>query len=281
MPSVIVPAHNEATVIRACLDSLLKQTGVDRIIVACNGCTDTTATIVQQEYPQVICLDLATPSKVNALNEAEKHVLSWPVFYIDADTQLSVGAIEKITKVMAQGKLLLAAPEPVIDTSHSSWLVKHYYKVWLSLPYIREGVVATCSFVISAEGRQRFTSFPNVINDDGFVRCQFAADERANVPGTQVFITAPQNIKSLIKIKTRARLGNLQLASAKLCTKAQEKPYSQIMRAKLFSKDFFSVSIYLAIATLIRLRAKQQLKHLASYRWETDHSSRQTNLTKS
>lgn len=276
MPSVIVPAHNEATVIRACLDSLLNQTGVDRIIVACNGCTDTTAAIVQQEYPQVICLDIAKPSKVNALNEAEKHVLSWPVFYIDADTKLSTGAIEKITEVMAQGKLLLAAPEPVIDTSHSSWLVKQYYKVWLSLPYIREGVVATCSFVISAEGRKRFINFPNVINDDGFVRCQFSPNERGNVPGTQVFITAPKNIKSLIKIKTRARLGNMQLAAANLCTKAQEKPYSQIMRAKLLSKDFFSVSLYIGIATVIRLRAKQQLKHLASYRWETDHSSRQT-----
>lgn len=276
MPSVIVPAHNEATVIRACLDSLLKQTGVDRIIVACNGCTDTTVTIVQQEYPQVVCLDIATPSKVNALNEAEKHVLSWPVFYIDADTKLSDGAIEKITKVMAQGKLLLAAPEPVIDTSRSSWLVKQYYKVWLSLPYIREGVVATCSFVISAQGRNRFINFPNVINDDGFVRCQFSAEERGNVSGTQVFITAPKNIKSLIKIKTRARLGNMQLATANLCTQTQAKPYSQIMRSKLFSKDFFSVSIYLAIATLIRLRAQQQLKHLSNYRWETDHTSRQT-----
>lgn len=275
MPSIIVPAHNEATVIRACLDSLLQQPGVDRIIVACNGCTDTTAAIVQQEYPQVLCLDIATPSKVNALNEAEKHVLSWPVFYIDADTKLSAGAIEKITAVMAQGPLLLAAPEPVIDTSRSSWLVKQYYQVWLSLPYIREGVVATCSFVISAEGRKRFSNFPNVINDDGFVRCQFAPDERGNVSDTQVFITAPQNLKSLIKIKTRARLGNMQLAAANLCTRSQDKPYSQIMRAKLFSKDFFSVSIYIAIATLIRLRAKQQLKHLSSYRWETDHSSRQ------
>jgi len=154
--------------------------------------------------------------------------------------------------------------------------VKQYYQVWLSLPYIPvKGVVATCSFVISAEGRKRFSNFPNVVNDDGFVRCQFAPDERGNVSGTQVFITAPQNLKSLIKIKTRARLGNMQLAAANLCTRSQDKPYSQIMRAKLFSKDFFSVSIYIAIATLIRLRAKQQLKHLSSYRWETDHSSRQ------
>lgn len=275
MPSIIVPAHNEATVIRACLDSLLKQAGVDRIIVACNGCTDNTAAIVQQEYPQVVCLDLPTPSKVNALNEAEKQVVSWPVFYIDADTRLSEGAVQTITAVMSQGQLLLAAPEPVIDTTHSSWLVQQYYKVWLSLPYIQEGVVATCSFVISAAGRQRFTQFPKVINDDGFVRCQFAAHERGNVRGTQVFIKAPQNLKSLIKIKTRARLGNMQLAAAKLCTKVQEKPYSQIMRTRLFSKDFLAVSIYLMIASLIRLRAKQQFKHLANYRWETDHSSRQ------
>lgn len=275
MPSIIVPAHNEATVIRACLDSLLKQAGVDRIIVACNGCTDNTAAIVQQEYPQVVCLDLPTPSKVNALNEAEKQVVSWPVFYIDADTRLSEGAVQTITAVMSQGQLLLAAPEPVIDTTRSSWLVQQYYKVWLSLPYIQEGVVATCSFVISAAGRQRFTQFPKVINDDGFVRCQFAAHERGNVRGTQVFIKAPQNLKSLIKIKTRARLGNMQLAAAKLCTKAQEKPYSQIMRTRLFSKDFLAVSIYLMIASLIRLRAKQQFKHLANYRWETDHSSRQ------
>ena len=276
MPSIIVPAHNEATVIRACLDSLLKQAGVDRIIVACNGCTDNTAAIVQQEYPQVICLDLPTPSKVNALNEAEKQVVAWPVFYIDADTKLSAGAVQTITEVMSQGSLLLAAPEPVLDTSRSSWLVQQYYKVWLSLPYIREGVVATCSFVLSATGRQRFTQFPQVINDDGFVRCQFAAHERGNVSGTQVFIQAPHNLKSLIKIKTRARLGNLQLAAANLCTQAQEKPYSHIMRTRLFSKDFLAVGIYLLIASLIRLRAKQQFKHLANYRWETDHSSRQT-----
>ncbi|HPY41404.1 MAG TPA: glycosyl transferase family 2, partial [Thiolinea sp.] len=213
------------------------------------------------------------------LNEAEKQVLSWPVFYIDADTQLSAGAVQAITNTMAQGQLLLAAPEPIINTAHSSWLVQQYYNVWLSLPYIREGVVATCSFVISAEGRKRFTQFPNVINDDGFVRCQFSPEERGNVTGTQVFITAPQTIKSLIKIKTRARLGNMQLAAAKLCTKPQEKPYSQIMRDKLFSKDFIAVSIYIAIATIIRIRAKQQLKHLANYRWETDHTSRQSQIS--
>lgn len=277
MATVIVPAHNEASVIRRCLDSLIGQAGLKTLIVACNGCTDDTAKIVRNEYPQAICLDIATPSKVNALNEAERYVTDFPVFYIDADTQLSAGAVQTITTALADGTTLLAAPEPVINTSQSSWLVKQYYRTWLQLPYIQDGVVATCSYVISAQGRQRFTTFPAIINDDGFVRCQFKRNERRNIAGAQIFITAPRDIQSLIKIKTRARLGNMQLAAAKLCTCLEAKPYSSILRDKLFSRDAIPTIIYALIATFIRLRAARQYRHLQTYQWEKDQSSRTVN----
>ncbi|HPE59422.1 MAG: glycosyltransferase family 2 protein [Thiothrix sp.] len=275
MATVIIPAHNEASVIRRCLDSLSGQPGITRLIVACNGCSDNTADIVRTEYPNAVCLDIQTPSKVNALNEAEKHVADWPVFYIDADTRLSENTIETITDAMADSGLLLAAPEPEIDVSHSSWPVRQYYRVWLSLPYIRDGVVATCSYVISEQGRQRFTNFPPIINDDGYVRCQFDAAERGNIPGTRIHITAPGNLRSLIKIKTRARLGNMELAAKKLCSRPEHKPYSRILRARLFSRDFIPVTCYILISLAIRLRARNQFKTLASYRWETDQTSRQ------
>ncbi len=275
MATVIVPAHNEASVIRRCLDSIIGQEGLDTLIVACNGCTDDTAAIVRKEYPQAICLDITTPSKVNALNEAEKHIRSWPVFYIDADTRLSANTIADISNAMQDGFTLLAAPEPVIDTTQSSWLVKQFYHVWLQLPYIRDGVVATCSYVISETGHQRFTHFPNIINDDGFVRCQFDRTERRNIPGTQVFITAPHNLASLIKIKTRARLGNMQLAASGLCTCKEQKPYSRILRDRLLSKEFIAVLSYLAIVTVIRLRAAWQYRNVSTYRWEKDQTSRQ------
>ena len=125
----------------------------------------------------------------------------------------------------------------MIDTSRSSWIVRQYYRIWLQLPYIRDGVVATCSYVITQAGRERFTEFPAVINDDGFVRCQFERQERGNIAGAHIFITAPQDLNSLIKIKTRARLGNMQLAAAKLCTQAEKKPYSSIMLDKLLSRE--------------------------------------------
>ena len=276
MASVIVPAHNEANVIRTCLDSLVNQPGLDTLIVACNGCTDDTAAIVQHEYPQAICLDIALPSKVNALNEAEKYITSWPVFYIDADTRLSPNAIEVITQALAEGKTLLAAPEPVIDTRHSSWWVKQYYRTWLQLPYIREGVVATCSYVITEQGHERFERFPEVINDDGFVRCLFSREERRNIPSAQIFITAPKDLASLIKIKTRARLGNMQLAALKQCKRFDQKPYGRIMQERLLSKEFIPVLVYLFIATAIRMRAAKQFQNLQSYIWEKDQTSRQT-----
>ncbi|HRJ54346.1 MAG TPA: glycosyltransferase [Candidatus Thiothrix moscowensis] len=274
MASVIVPAHNEATVIRRCLDSLMDQPGLDTLIVACNGCSDNTAEIVRNEYPQAICLDIAKPSKVNALNEAEKHITSWPVFYIDADTRLSANAIQTIVTGMKNGETLLAAPEPVIDTSRSSWFVRQFYHIWLQLPYIREGVVATCSYVVSEAGHQRFARFPEVINDDGFVRCQFARHERRNIAGAQIFIAAPHTLTSLIKIKTRARLGNMQLATSGLCSQTEQKPYSSILRNKLFSRDFIPASVYLSITLFIRLRATWQYRNLRNYRWETDSTSR-------
>lgn len=275
MATVIVPAHNEANVIRRCLDSLVNQPGLDRIIVACNGCTDNTVQIVQQYYPQVVCLDLSVPSKVYALNEAEKQVISWPVFYIDADVALSDGAVAQVAAGMQERKLLLAAPQPEIDVSHSPWIVRQFYKTWLRLPYIREGVIATCSFVISEEGRKRFDVFPDVISDDGFVRSHFYAHELGNIETARVFVSAPRTVRSLIKIKSRARLGNMELKARKLGLDKPAPHYGSVLPSLLLSRHCVSACVYIVLVFLFRLRAQQQFQNLDNYQWEVDHSSRQ------
>jgi len=278
MPTIIVPAHNEESVIEACLDSIIRQDPIDHVIVACNGCTDNTVELVQKKYPDVVCLDIEKPSKTNALNVAEAKArelgVTYPIFYIDADTQLSSNAISHITNAMENSVTKLCAPTPIIDTSRSSWLVQTYYKVWLKLPYIAEGVIATCSFIVSEEGRKRFDIFADVIGDDGYIRCQFKNAEIANIEGAEIYIRAPKDIYSLIKIKTRARLGNMELIARKKCPIQEAKNYGNVMRSRLLSKEFFSTSIYIGIALIIRLRAKSQFKKIANYQWETDDSSR-------
>ncbi len=278
MATIIVPAHNEASVIEDCLNSIVNQTGIDHVIVACNGCSDDTVEIVKSKFPNTICLDIEKPSKTNALNVAEAKAkelgISYPIFYIDADTQISPNAIKHISDSMHNSNTLLSAPTPKIDTSQSSWLVKTYYKVWLKLPYIKEGVIATCSFIVSEEGRKRFDVFADVIGDDGFIRCHFKNKEIANIKGAEIYIRAPKNIYSLIKIKTRARLGNMELIERNKCPIQEAKSYGNVMRSKLLSKDFFATSIYIAIALVIRVRASAQFKKISTYQWETDDSSR-------
>lgn len=278
MATIIVPAHNESSVIEGCLNSIVNQKGIDHVIVACNGCSDNTVEIVKNKYPSTVCLDIEKPSKTNALNVAELKAkelgISYPIFYIDADTQLSPNAIEHITAAMHNSNTLLSAPTPNIDTNQSSWLVKTYYKVWLKLPYIKEGVIATCSFIVSEEGRKRFDVFADVIGDDGFIRCHFKNKEIANIKGAEIHIRAPKNIYSLIKIKTRARLGNMELIERNKCPIQEAKNYRNVMRSKLLSKDFFATSIYIAIALVIRVRASSQFKKISTYQWETDDSSR-------
>jgi len=117
MATVIIPAHNEASVIEDCLDSIVNQQGIDHIIVPCNGCTDNTVDIVTNKYPSVVCLDIATPSKTNALNVAEEKAkelgISFPIFYIDADTRLSNNGI-----VIYNFQLLLLT---LIHPNHLGW----------------------------------------------------------------------------------------------------------------------------------------------------------------
>ena len=278
MATVIVPAHNESSVIEDCLNSIIDQQGVDHIIVPCNGCTDDTVEIVRTKFPTAVCLDIETPSKTNSLNVAEEKAqelgLSYPIFYIDADTQLSENAIQHITNAMQDSEIKLSAPTPIIDTSKSSWLVKTYYKVWINLPYIKEGVIATCSFIVSEEGRKRFDKFADVIGDDGFIRCHFKNNEISNIEGSEIYIRAPKDIFSLIKIKTRARLGNMELIARNKCPVIEKKNYGNVMKSRLLSKDFISTSIYILIALVIRIRANQQFKKLADYQWEKDTSSR-------
>ena len=78
--SVVIPAHNEAAVIRRCLDALL--TGVAPseldVVVACNGCTDDTANIVRSSWPAVRVIEVAQAAKPAALRAADEVLSVFP-----------------------------------------------------------------------------------------------------------------------------------------------------------------------------------------------------------
>ena len=66
----------------------------------------------------------------------------------------------------------------------------------------------------------------------------------------------------------------MELIARKKCPVQEAKHYGNVMKSRLLSKEFLPTSIYILIALLIRVRAKQQFKNLDNYQWEKDTSSR-------
>jgi|GEM_PF-287865 len=277
MISVIVPAHNEETVIVQCLESLLNGAPPSEleIIVSCNGCTDKTAKIARGFGAPVRVLETDKPSKIVALNAGDEVACSDLRFYIDADVVIGFNSIRQMAVALERGDGLVAYPEVHINFKATSWLVWAYYKVWTQLPYNRTGV-GTGVYALSREGRKRFSVFPDVIADDGFVRALFQADERIRVKGAYSTVRPPANLWSLIKTNTRSRLGGYQLLELfpdmpVLDAKSFREILGFLMKSPLL---WLCMPVYVFVNWFTRLRARKQHKSVKQFHWERDESRR-------
>lgn len=278
MPSIIIPAHNEAAVIGRLLEDLTRSATREQIeiVVGCNGCSDITADICRRFDFPVKVVETDTASKIAGLNLADSAATRFPRFYVDADVQISLDAIHAVSEVLSSGSALAAAPQMHVDYSKSSWAVKAFYRIWLILPYHREGMIGSGVYALSKRGRDRFGTFPEIIADDGYVRALFSGDERITLDSCHFTITAPTNVRDLIRVKTRSRLGFWELGKRFPQTLPNEKKnwLPAIGRFIRTPGLWIDGVAYLTITILVRIRAKQKFKNLSSYRWERDESSR-------
>lgn len=281
MTSIVIPAHNEAAVIA---DTLRVMTagaspGEVEVIVVCNGCTDDTARIARAFGRSVKVIETEVGSKTHALNMGDAAASGFPRVYADADIELSLDAIRRLVAVLKNEHILAAAPVPKdLFLPGTSWAVRAYYRMWMALPYIQEGMMGAGVYAVNERGRRRFGAFPDIIADDGYVRLQFMPDERVEVKDAYAVVKAPRKLADLVRIKTRSRLGFYQL----------RQRFPELFRRETSSKNYSSALLsvllrpilwwaagpYLLVNLMARLRAKRQLRKLHRYVWERDDSSR-------
>lgn len=277
MASVIIPAHNEEAVISRSIGAVLSQaTPKDEIFVCVNGCTDGTEQVAKTFAPRVTVLSTSYASKVYALNQGDAAACSFPRVYLDADVELTEGCLDLLKKALTDDRFLAAAPEPQMDLSRSSWAVRAYYDVWLSLPYCQRGMMGAGVYAMSKEGRNRFDRFPELIADDGFVRALFQEHERCRVVGARVLVRAPVSLKYLLRIKIRSRIGQMQLALEHPELKQNEvKSYSHGIWSTIRNPlRWPAAMIYLWVSVITRILGRHELSRLSQYRWQKDLSSR-------
>ena len=278
MISIVIPAYNEADVIERCLDALTARPvdGGIEIVVACNGCRDNTAELARRYGEPVRVVETQTASKIAALNLGDTHASGFPRIYLDADVEVDLDTIEAVAAVLRTDQALAAAPKMRVDLSRSSWPVRAFYRVWLEQPYHRQSLIGAGFYAVSAAGRARFDVFPPIIADDEFVRRHFAPEERINPPGSAFTIHAPHRFSDLIKVKTRSRLGRLELGRKlpQLRDAPGEESGAKIFDIRRKPGLWPAACVYLLVNGLTRWRARKQLNQLESYQWERDESSR-------
>lgn len=276
--SIIIPAHNEALVIKNTLSKLTKTYPLDlyEIIVVCNACNDNTAEIVS-EFNDVKLIETDKASKTNALNLGDSIATGNIRIYMDADVSMQTIYIENIITTLQNDEFLAVSPNVKMNYTGSSWFVKAYYDIWFQLPYVEEGFMGGGVYALSAKGRKRFDIFPDVISDDGYIRELFKINETKRIEDIFSIVRSPKHLSGLIKIKTRSRLGLYELKKKHPNIYGSHKKSYRSSIINLFKKptNWPKIIIYFFINIRCRINAKRIFKNNENFVWETDTSSRQ------
>ena len=211
---MIIAAYNEAAVIGRNLDRLLAdaEPGELEVIVVANGCHDGTAAVAATRGVRVV--DLPTPGKAGALNAGDAAATGHPRIYLDADVGATTATVRALVAALggpdAPGPLV-AVPDRTLDLSGRPLAVRAYFAVQSRLPAARTGLYGRGMIAVSAAGRARFDTFPDVLADDLFLDALFAPDERVVVGSVRTTVSTPRRTGDLVRRLARVRRANATL----------------------------------------------------------------------
>lgn len=273
---MVIPAYNESAGIRRCLDALLAggAPGELDVVVVCNGCADDTAALARSSGHPVRVIELQAASKAAALRAGEKAALALPRIYLDADVLLHGAAARVVLERLRTGAV--AARPPIrYDTSASSASVRSYYRARSGVPALLGSLWGAGVYGLSAAGRSRFKTFPDVMADDLWVDRQFAPDEIEIVDCAPVVVAVPRRARDLVRVLRRTYQGKAETAGVVPHDRARETTLSALQQLRQLAATGPSAAIDAAAYGAFAVGARLTLAApLTLARWERDDSSR-------
>ena len=213
--SVLIPAHNEADWLPACLDALCAAdpvAGPVEVIVVANGCTDDTAELARRKAPAfeargwaLRVLELAQGSKLGALNAGEAAARGAVLLYLDADVLVSPPLLAQLAEALAEDAPRYASGMPQVTTS-GDWVTRHYTRFWQTTGFMTHGVPGFGVFAMNRTGRGRWGDWPDIISDDTFARLNFRPEERIAVPAPYAWPMI-EGFAPLVRVRRRQDIG--------------------------------------------------------------------------
>jgi hypothetical protein len=220
-------------------------------------------------------VETPTAGKMHALNLGDQAARSYPRIYVDADVVIDINVIRNLSTRLQKGDVLAVAPTAQIDVTGCSWPVRAFYEIRARLPSASEGIGGSGVYALSEQGRRRFGRFPDLTADDGYVRIHFAPNERATMRRFHSTVFAPRTVGDLIRIKTRAHYGSLELAALLPILWHNRGQSNKRALIALFTDPRYwpRLFVYLFVTGVAKHRAKARL-HMPMPAWERDETSR-------
>ncbi|WP_158544431.1 glycosyltransferase family 2 protein [Blastococcus sp. TBT05-19] len=259
--SVLIPAHQEESVIGRCLDGLLTgaRPGEFEVVVVANGCTDGTGRVVKGYGAEVRLIELEAGSKTAALNAGDEVLRTFPRVYLDADVVVTAESLRAVAACLDSEHPLIATPVRDLQLEHSTVPVAWFLRTWEALQRARQETIGTGVYALNEAGRGRFDTFPDVVGDDRFVHGLFQARERRAVtPSVKVW--PPATLRELIGVRTRVVVGNMTAGARVRQASERPSPYEQVGSLLRDPLAVSGLPLYLAVTLLVRWRARQRVR---------------------
>jgi glycosyltransferase involved in cell wall biosynthesis len=281
--SVIIPAHNEESVISRCLEALTSpevKTATPyrlEITVVCNGCTDETAKVALK-FPDVTVIEIPESSKVVALNVGDNAACAFPRIYLDADSELSNHSAWTLLRTAAdhRGPAIFSASVK-LDTSRCSVLARSFTRCARRTSFGELGIIGRGLYCLNAAGRERFERFPEVVGDDLFAASLFKAEEQIIDPRATVVVRPAGDLRSLIRVRSRIYYGNREAGLCGILSASPDQGWRNLAYAARRARsvgDVLGIAVYAGVNLVAKRRAAKMIRSGRSPRWERDDSSR-------
>ncbi|OMH23920.1 hypothetical protein BKD30_10865 [Tersicoccus phoenicis] len=274
--AVIIPAHNEESVIARTLTPLapLAAAGAIDVVVACNGCSDRTAEIARG-FPGMTVLDLATASKTAALNAADAATGAWPRLYLDADIEITAATLQALFLHLSEPERLAARPVADYDTDAAGPLVRAYYRARRRVPELHRHLWGAGAYAVSAAGHARLGRFPDVTADDAWADSRFAPEEKQVIATTPVVIRTPRTTGALVATLGRVYGGVAQLDGGEpVADRGSGSGLRNLLASIDGARTTIDAAVYAGIVAAARLRLRLSAALREPGHWARDESSR-------
>ena len=273
--TILIPAHNEATVIGRTLLHMSRGLcrKAFRILLIANGCSDATTAKARSVLPDLEIIETTEAGKCNALNLGfERADKTAPLVCVDADLDVTAESLTALVATLNRTGAMAACGKMDVRTDQATSIVRSYYRGWRTNPYFDQGKFGGL-FALSAQAAMRIFPLPKITADDEYIRRSFSHDERVFVKGCSFTARAPQTLASLMNVRRRSLRGAQEVSSLGLAKPERNNGFRVMYRAANTPSAVLPVIVFSLVNLCVRLALALPFRS-APDGWERDCTTR-------